>query len=188
MKVNAITIRSGNIIEHNDKLWSVLKSDILQPGKGASVVQVEMREIQSGTKMNIRYRTQETVERARVDEVEHQFLFKDGDDFTFMNNESYEQITVNKDMIGDPAVFLQDGMICLVQMHENNPMGVNLPDQVTMEIIEADPVTKGQTASSSYKPAVLENNVRVLVPPHISAGTRIVVRTADSSYVERAKD
>lgn len=188
MKVNAITIRAGNILDYNDKLWVVLKSDINQPGKGAAVIQVEMRDIASGNKTNVRFRTQEVVERVRVDEVEYQFLFADGDDFTFMNNETYEQITISKDLIGDSAVYLQDGMIVTVQVHEGNPLGVSLPDQVTMEIVEAEPVVKGQTASSSYKPAVLENGVRILVPPHIGAGTRVVVKTADNSYVERAKD
>ncbi len=188
MKVNAITIRSGNVIEYNDKLWVVLKSDIMQPGKGASVVQVEMRDLASGNKSNVRFRTQETVERARVDEVEFQFLFADGDSYTFMNSETYEQIVIDKELIGDPAAFLQDGMVVQVQMHEGNPLGVMLPDQVTMQITEADPVVKGQTASSSYKPAMLENGVRVMVPPHIESGTRIVVKTEDASYVERAKD
>lgn len=188
MKVNAITIRAGNVIEYNEKLWVVLKSDIMQPGKGASVVQVEMRDISSGNKMNIRFRTQETVEKARVEEIEHQFLYANGDEYTFMNNESFEQITVNKDMIGDPAIFLQDGMTVAIQMHEGKPLGVSLPETVTMTIVQADPVVKGQTASSSYKPAVLENGARVMVPPHIESGTRVVVRTADSTYVERAKD
>ena len=188
MKVNAITVRAGNILDYNGKLWVVLKSDINQPGKGAAVIQVEMRDIASGNKTNVRFRTQEVVERVRVDEVEYQFLFADGDDFTFMNNETYEQITISKDLIGDSAVYLQDGMIVTVQVHEGNPLGVSLPDQVTMEIVEAEPVVKGQTASSSYKPAVLENGVRILVPPHIGAGTRVVVKTADNSYVERAKD
>lgn len=188
MKVNAITIRSGNILEYNDKLWVVLKSDIMQPGKGAAVVQVEMRDIASGNKTNVRFRTQETVERARVDEVDYQFLYSNDDEFTFMNVENYEQIMLERDLIGEPAVYLQDGMIVSVQVHDGKPLGVMLPDQVTVEIVEADPVVKGQTASSSYKPAVLDNGVRVLVPPHIDAGTRIVVKTADNSYVERAKD
>lgn len=188
MKVNAITIRAGNVIEHNGKLWAVLKSDILQPGKGAAVVQVEMRDILSGNKMNIRFRTQETIERVRVEEIEHQFLFANGDEYTFMNNENFEQLSVSKDMIGDPAIFLQDGMTVLIQMHEGKPLGVTLPETVTMTIVEADPVVKGQTASSSYKPAVLENGARVMVPPHIGSGTRVVVRTADSTYIERAKD
>lgn len=188
MKVQAITIRAGNVIDDNGKLWVVVKSEIMQPGKGASVVQVEMRDIMSGTKTNVRYRTQETVERARVDEVEHQYLYATGDDCTFMNVENFEQINISKDLIGEPAVYLQENMIATVQMHEGKPLSVTLPEQVTMQIVEADPVTKGQTASSSYKPAVLENGARVLVPPYIASGERIVVRTSDSTFVERAKD
>ncbi len=188
MKVNAITVRPGHIMDYNDKLWSVLKIEINQPGKGASVIQVEMRDIVNGNKTNVRFRTQEIVERVRVDEVEHQFLYADDESFVFMNNETYEQINIHKDMVGEPAVYLQDGMLVNIQVHEDKPLGVTLPDQVTVEIVEADPVIKGQTASSSYKPAVLENGVRVLVPPHIASGTRIIVRTEDNSYVERAKD
>ncbi len=188
MKVQAITIRSGNVIEENGKLWVVMKSEIMQPGKGASVVQVEMRDIKSGTKTNVRYRTQETLEKVRVDEVEFQYLYATGDECTFMNTENYEQITINKELIGDASVYLQENMIVTAQMHEGTPLSVELPEHVTMKIVEADPVTKGQTASSSYKPAVLENGARVMVPPYISSGERIVVRTSDSTFVERAKD
>ncbi len=188
MKINAINIRQGNVLEHNDKLWVVLKSDIMQPGKGASVVQVEMRDIANGNKTNVRFRTQETVEKAHVEGVEHQFLFADGDNFTFMNTRSYEQVVIDRELIGDPAVYLQDGMVCNVAMHESGPLNVELPAQATFEVVEADAVVKGQTASSSYKPGVLENGARVLIPPHIEAGTRVVVKTEDGSYVERAKD
>ena len=128
------------------------------------------------------------VERVRLDEKDYQFLFKEGDQFTFMDNENYEQITLTQEAIGDGAVYLKDGMMVTIQSHEGAALSVALPDTVTMEIVEADPVVKGQTASSSYKPAKLENGVRVMVPPHIAAGTRIVVNTADGSYVERAKD
>ncbi len=188
MKVNAITIRAGNVLEHNGKLWVVLKSDIIQPGKGAAVVQVEMRDIRSGTKTNERFRTQETVERARLDEHEMQFLYAEDSRCTFMDKESFEQMELDKELIGPPAQFLQEGMVCTVTTHEGTPIGVQLPPQVTMEIVEAEPVVKGQTASSSYKPAILENGVKVMVPPHIETGTRVVVGTADASYVERAKD
>lgn len=188
MKVNAITVRPGHVLEHNGKLWLVLKSDILQPGKGAAVVQVEMRDVRTGTKTNERYRTQETVERAQLYETDYQFLFAEGDTLTFMDQETFEQVQVARDIVGDPAAFLQDGMIVQVQTHEGTPLAVTLPDTVTMRIVEADPVVKGQTAASSYKPAILENGVKVMVPPHVESGTRIVVKTADSSYVERAKD
>jgi elongation factor P len=188
MKINAIEIRKGNIIEYNGKLWAVLKNEIMSPGKGASVAQVEMRDVISGTKNNVRFRTQETIERAEVFELEFNYLFNDGENYTFMNNETFDQLVVAKDVIGEPAVFLQDNMTVTIQMHEGKALNVTLPETVIMTITEADPVVKGQTASSSYKPAVLENGARVMVPPFIAAGERIIVRTEDSSYVERAKD
>jgi elongation factor P len=188
MKISAIQIRPGTVLEENNKLWVVLKSEIYQPGKGASVVQVEMRDVRSNTKTNVRYRTQEMVERVRIDEADYSFLYAEGDDLTFMSQESFEQLTVPRDIVGEPAQFLQDGMIVSIETYEGQPIAVALPDSVVMLITEADPVVKGQTASSSYKPAVLENGARVMVPPHIGAGIRIVVKTADGSYVERAKD
>lgn len=188
MKINAIDIKPGNVLEHAGRLWVVLKRELIQPGKGGAFAQVEMRDLKSGNKTNERFRTQETVERIRLDEKEMQFLYFEGDLATFMDNESYEQVTVARDMIGEPADFLRDGMVCTIQLHEGTPLSVDLPQTVTMELVEADPVVKGQTASSSYKPGKLENGRRVLVPPHLEAGTRIVVNTADGSYVERAKD
>ncbi len=188
MKVNANTLRAGQVLEHNGKLWVVAKTAIVQPGKGGAFIQVEMKDVRSGTKTIERFRTQETVERARLDEHEMQFLFADGDSFTFMDNESFEQITITRDLIGEPAVFLQDGMAVTVQMYEGSPLSVELPATVTLGIIEAEPVVKGQTASSSYKPAILENGVKVMVPPHIESGTRIVINTADATYLERAKE
>ena len=188
MKVTAITVRAGNVLEHNGKLWIVLKSEIFQPGKGASVVQVEMRDLRAGNKTNERFRTQETVERVSLDESDYSFLFSDGDTFTFMNQETFEQITVPREVIGAPASFLQDGMVCSIRTYEGQPLEVKLPDTVTLRITEADAVVKGQTASSSYKPAMLENGVKTMVPPFVESGTRIVVKTEDGSYVERAKD
>ncbi len=188
MKVTAITIRPGNVLEYENKLMLVTKIEIIQPGKGNAVIQVEMKDVRTGTKTQNRFRTQETVERARLDEQEMQFLYAEGDVCTFMDNESFEQIQVPMDTIGEPGRFLQEGMVCTVTLYEGSPLSVELPPTVTMTIAEADPVVKGQTASSSYKPAVLENGVRVMVPPHISSGTRIVVNTADGTYLERAKD
>ncbi|HET8728456.1 MAG TPA: elongation factor P [Alphaproteobacteria bacterium] len=188
MKVNAITIRPGNVLEHNGKLMLVTKIDIIQPGKGNAVIQVEMKDVRTGTKTQDRFRTQETVERARLDEHEMQYLYSEGDHFTFMDNENFEQTTIPREVIGDQAAFLQENMTCTITMHEGNPLSVEIPPTVVMEIVEADPVVKGQTASSSYKPAVLENGVRIMVPPHIEAGTRVVVNTADATYSERAKD
>ncbi len=188
MKVNAITIRPGNVLEYEGKLMLVTKIDLIQPGKGNAVIQVEMKDIRTGTKTNNRWRTQETVERARLDEAEMQFLYADGDGYVFMDNESYEQITLNGETLGDQSVFLQEGMVCTITSHEGTPLSVELPPTVVLAVTEAEPVVKGQTASSSYKPAVVENGVKVMVPPHIEVGTRIVVNTADSTYAERAKD
>ncbi len=188
MKVSANTVRKGHVLEHNGKLWLVIKSEIMIPGKGNAIIQVEMRDVRTGIKTNERYRTQETVERVQLMDHDMQFLFSSGDDYTFMEQTTYEQYIVPKDVIGDPVVFLQEGMICNVQTYEGTPLSVELPPTVVLEIVEADPVVKGQTASSSYKPAKLSNGVRVMVPPFIEAGTRIVVNTTDGSYVERAKD
>ena len=188
MKVNAITIRKGNVLDYNDKLMIVTGYEIMQPGKGASVIQVEMRDIRSGNKDNVRFRTQETVERVRLDQSEYQYLFNDGETYTFMNNETYEQVIVLAEIVGDAAIFLQDGMVVTIESHEGEPLGVQLPDTVTLEITEAEPVIKGQTATTSYKPAILENGAKVMVPPHIDVGTRVVVKTEDGSYYERAKD
>lgn len=188
MKVAAITLRKGNVLDYNDKLMIVTGYEIMQPGKGASVIQVEMRDVRSGNKDNVRFRTQETVERVRLDQSKFQYLFNDGENYTFMNSETYEQVMVPADIVGEPAIFLQDGMEVTIETHEGEPLGVQLPDSVTLEIVEAEPVIKGQTATTSYKPAVLENGAKVMVPPHIDVGTRVVVKTEDSSYVERAKD
>jgi elongation factor P len=188
MKINAIDIKPGYVLEHQGKLWLVLRRELIQPGKGGAFAQVEMRDLKSGSKLNERYRTQETVERAQLEEKDMQFLFMDGDHATFMDTENFEQITVNRDMIGEPADFLRDGMMVTVQLHEGVPLSVTLPPTVAMLVTEADAVVRGQTASSSYKPGKLENGRRVMLPPHIGAGTRIVVNTADGTYVERAKD
>ncbi len=188
MKMNANLIRPGNVLDHENKLWSVLKIQLIQPGKGGAFIQVEMRDVRSGNKTNVRWRTQDTVEKAMVDEAECTFLYADGDALTFMNSATFDQFTMARDQVGDAAQFLQEGMVVMVETIEGQPVSVTLPQTVTMTIVEADPVVKGQTASSSYKPAILENGSRVMVPPHVASGTRIVVNTADGSYVERAKD
>jgi elongation factor P len=188
MKINAIDLKPGNVLEHQNKLWLVLKRELVQPGKGGAFAQVELRDLRGGTKLNERFRTQETVERVRLDEKEMQFLYMENGQATFMDNESYEQVAVLRELIGDPADFLHDGMICKVMTYEGTPLSIELPSSVTMQVVEADPVVRGQTASSSYKPGKLENGRRVMLPPFIEAGTRIVVSTADGSYVERAKD
>ena len=188
MKINGNEIRQGYILEYQGKLWRAVKAQQVQMGNWRSYWQVELKDIKAGTKLNERFGSSDVVERVRLDEKDYQYLYKEGDLYTFMDTETYEQITLNQEAIGDGAVFLKDGMTVMIQSHEGTPLSVALPDTVVMEIVEADPVVKGQTASSSYKPAKLENGVRVMVPPHIAAGTRIVVNTADGSYVERAKD
>ena len=188
MKINGNSIKPGNIIEHQGKLWRAVKTMHTQPGKGGAYLQVELKDIRTGTKLNERFRSSDTVDRVRLDEHEYQFLFSSGEDYTFMEQETFEQITLNAELIGEPAVFLQEGMVVTVSSYEGSPISVSLPETVTMELVEADAVVKGQTASSSYKPGKLENGVRVMIPPHIGAGTRIVVNTSDATYVERAKD
>ncbi len=188
MKVNANTLRSGNVIDYSGRLWVVLKNEILTPGKGAAVAQVEMRDLMSGNKDNVRFRTQETVERVRLEQDDYQYLYDEDDKAVFMHTQTFEQVGISRDLIGPPSAFLQEGMVVEIETYEGEPLGVKLPDSVTMEITEAEPVVKGQTATTSYKPALLENGVKVMVPPHIEVGTRIVVKTEDASYVERAKD
>lgn len=187
MKVDAITLRSGHVIEHNGKLYQIMKSEIYNPGKGASVVQVDMRDVRTGLKASERFRTQEAVERARLDQYDCTYLFGDADSYTFMNKENYEQITIPAAILGDKAAFLQDGMEVEVEMFETEALNVTLPDTVILEVVEADPVVKGQTASSSYKPALLSNGVKIQVPPHIEAGMKVVVKTETGTYSERAK-
>jgi len=187
MKINGNAIRPGNVIEHKNRLWRAVKTQHTQPGKGGAYLQVELKDIRDGTKLNERFRASEDVERVRLDQKDYQFLFADGEMLTFMDNDTYEQISLNQDLVGEPVVFLQEGMTVTIESFEDEPISVMLPDTVIMAITQADPVVKGQTASSSYKPAVLENGSRIMVPPHIESGTRVVVNTADASYVERAK-
>src|SRR5207253_8821989 len=148
--------KPGNVLEHQNKLWLVLKRDIVQPGKGGAFTVIEIRDLRSGNKSTERFRTQETVERVRLDEKEMQFLYMEGNDATFMDNDTFEQVAVSRDVIGDPADFLKDGMVCQIMMYEETPLPVEIPPSVTMEVVEADPVVRGQTASSSYRPGRLE--------------------------------
>lgn len=187
MKINANLMRPGNIIEHNGRQWAVLKIQIVQPGKGGAFITVEMRDIRTGTKSNDRWRTADTVEKCNVEAKECTYLFGDSDALTFMDSENYEQFTMPADALGESRAFLQDGMVVEVDFVEGSPVSVALPEKVVMLIVEADPVVKGQTASSSYKPAKLENGLKILVPPFIAEGEKIVVSTGDCSYVERAK-
>lgn len=189
MKIDGNAIRPGMVIEHQGRLWRAMKIQHTQPGKGGAYLQVELKELRDGTKLNERFRSSEKVERATLEQKEYQFLFSDGDMHTFMDNQTYDQVSLPTEQIGEEqAVYLQDGMTVTIESHEGSPIGVQLPDRVTLEITETEAVVKGQTAASSYKPAILENGVRTSVPPHIETGVRVVVNPADGSYVERAKD
>jgi elongation factor P len=188
LRVIASSLRKGNIVDLDGKLYVVLSAENIHPGKGTPVTQLDLRRLSDGVKVSQRYKTTEQVERAYVEERDYQFLYQDGDGFHFMNTETYDQVTVPADVIGDGTNYLQPEMKVKLSMHEGVPLGIELPQRVVLEVVQTEPTVKGQTASSSYKPAVLSNGQRTMVPPHITAGTRIVVMTADGSYVERAKD
>jgi elongation factor P len=188
LKVIASQLRKGNVVEVEGKLYVVLSAENFHPGKGTPTTQVDMRRISDGVKVSERYKTTEQVERAFVEDHDYQYLYQDGDAYTFMNAETYDQVTVPNEIIGDQAPYLQENMTVRLSMHEGVPIAIELPQRVTLEVVETEPTMKGQTASSSYKPALLSNGVRTMVPGHITPGTRIIVMTADGSYAERAKD
>ena len=188
MKVAASSLRKGAVVDMEGKLYVVLTAENIHPGKGTPVTQLNMRRISDGVKVSERYRTTEVVERATVDQREYTFLYQDGEEYHFMNPETYDQVQVSKDIVGGASAYLQENMVVKLSLHGMNTIAVQLPQRATLEVVETEPVTKGQTASSSYKPALLSNGVRTAVPPHITTGTRIVVMTEDGSYVERAKD
>lgn len=187
-KINANSIRQGNILEHNGKLYIVSKNpDHTMPGKGGAFVQVEMKDIQTGTKLNERFRSTESVERVRLDQKDFQFLYLEGDKVVLMDNETFDQIELNQEIFGEKIPYLCDGMMITVEFYQESPLSVTLPDSVVLEVTEAEPVIRGQTATASYKPAILANGVRVMVPPFVGSGDKIVVKTEDGTYVERAK-
>jgi elongation factor P len=188
VKVAASSLRRGSVIDIDGRLYVVLSAENIHPGKGTPVTQLDMRRIADGVKVSERYRTTEQVERAFVDERPYNFLYQDGDGYHFMNPETYDQVSVSADMVGDSAGYLQDGMTVSLSLHEGIPISIEMPTRVTLEITETEPVVKGQTASGSYKPATLTNGRRIMVPTYITAGTRVVILTEDGSYVERAKD
>jgi elongation factor P len=188
VKVIASSLRKGNIVDLEGRLYVILTAENIHPGKGTPVTQVDMRRISDGVKSSQRYKTTDQVERAHVEDREYQYLYQDGDGYHFMHMESYDQLQVGEDVIGDLAAYLQPEMKVRLSVHEGNTVAIELPQRVTLQVVETEPVTKGQTASSSYKPAMLSNGLRTTVPPHVVAGARIVVSTADGTYVERAKD
>lgn len=187
MKIDGVAIRIGNVLEHNNRLWVVTKTQHVKPGKGGAFNQVEMKDVKTGTKLNERFRSDETVERVRLDQIDYQYLYAEGDKLHFMHQESFEQVELNADILGDRLPFLQEGMKVIVESYEDDPISIEIPEHVTLEITETEPVVKGQTASSSYKPAILSNGVRIMVPPFINVEDKVVVNTTEATYVERAK-
>lgn len=188
MKISGNAIRPGMVIEHKGRLWAAVKIQHTQPGKGGAYLQVELRDLRDGTKLNTRFRSSEDVERVRLDQRDYQYLYREGEILTFMDTETFEQITINEALVGEALPFLQDGMMVTIESYEGDPVGVMLPDNAVCTVAETESVIKGQTAAASFKPAVLDNGVRVSVPPHIEIGDRIVVNTSERTYVERAKD
>ena len=186
MKINGNAIKIGNIIEHKGGLWRAVKTEHTQPGKGGAYLQVELKNLKDGSKLNERFRASENVEKVRLEQRAYQYLYGDDTLLTFMNLEDYEQVELNRDLVGDQAVFLQDGMEVEIEFYEQDALGVRLPEKVTLEVADTEPVIKGQTAANSYKPAVLENGVRVTVPPFIAVGDKVVVTTETGEYAERA--
>ncbi len=187
-KIIASQVRKGNILEIDGRLAVVLKAESFHPGKGTPTTQIDLRRISDGVKITDRFKTTDQVERAFVEDNDFTYLYKDGEQFVFMNPNTFEQINVSPDVVGDSEPYLQENMTVKLSIFQENAVAMELPQRMTFEIVETEPVTKGQTASSSYKPAMLNNGVRTLVPPHIQAGTRVVIMTEDGSYVERAKD
>ncbi len=187
MKISVNDVKPGYVVDHKGRLYTVVKTDHVKPGKGPAYLQAELKGLDDGTKLNERLRTADTVERVELDRADYQFLYAEGEALNFMHQETFDQVTLPKSLIGDAAAFLQEGMIVKVASFEGRPVTVDLPDTVVCGVVEADPVVKGQTAAASYKPALLDNGVKVMVPPHVETGTRVVVYVATGAYVERAK-
>ena len=187
MKINGNEIRPGNVIQHQDTIWVAVKTQHVKPGKGGAFAQIEFKNLIDGRKLNERFRATETVERVRLEQNDYQYLYEQGEALVFMDMESYEQLELQKEFVGERAAFLQDGMEVTVESHEGRPIGIQLPDQVTLEVTDTEPHIKGQTVSSSYKPAILENGVKTGVPPFVVVGDKIVVDTNEITYVKRAE-
>jgi len=185
-KINGNEIKPGNVIEHQGSVWRAVKTNSVKPGKGGAFNQVELRNLINGSKLNERFRSSETVEKVRLEQRDYQFLFDAGEAYAFMDQENFEQIEIQKDFIGEQGDFLQDGMTVVIEFYEDKPIGISLPDQVILTIEETEPVVKGQTAANSFKPAVCDNGIRVMVPPFCGVGERIVVQTSDTTYLKRA--
>jgi len=185
-KINGNEIRIGNVLQHNGGLWAAVKVDHVKPGKGGAFAQVEMRNLRNGSKLNERFRSADKVDQVRLEQKDQQFLYESDGMLVFMDTETYEQIELPAELLGDRRPFLQDGMIAVIEYHESEALNARLPQKVTCVIVETEPVVKGQTAANSFKPAILDNGVRVLVPPFVGQDEAIIVSTETMEYVERA--
>jgi len=185
-KINGNEIRPGNVLEHNDGLWAAVKVDHVKPGKGGAFAQVEMKNLRNGSKLNERFRSADKVERVRLEQKDQTFLYENDGMLVFMDSETYEQIELPADILGDRRPFLQDGMIAVIEYHEDEALSATLPQKVTCKIVETEPVVKGQTAANSFKPAILDNGVKVMVPPFVGQDEDIIVNTETMEYAERA--
>ena len=186
-KINANAIKPGMVLQYEGGLWSVVKTQHVKPGKGGAFAQVEMKNLITGTKLNERFRSEDGVERITLEQKDFSYLYDEGEMLVFMDQETYEQISLHKDWVGEDRIpYLQDGMVVVIEFHEERPIGLELPEQVVLEVAETEPTVKGQTASSSYKPAKASNGIRVMIPPYMSAGERIIVDTATGEYIRRA--
>jgi elongation factor P len=185
-KINGNEIRPNNILEHNGGLWIVTKVSHVKPGKGGAFAQVEMKNIRNGSKLNERFRSADKVEKVRLEQKNQQFLYEADDILTFMDNETYEQVELPSKLLGDKRPFLQDGMVVQIEYYEAEALNVTMPDKVICVVTETEPAVKGQTAANSFKPAVLNNNIKINVPPFIEQNERIMVSTETMEYIERA--
>lgn len=185
-KINGNEIRIGNVLEHNDGLWAAVKVDHVKPGKGGAFAQVEMRNLRNGSKLNERFRSADKVEKVRLEQKDQQFLYENDGMLVFMDTETYEQIELPAELLGERRPFLQDGMVAVIEYHESEALNASLPQKVTCKVVETEPVVKGQTAAKSFKPAVLDNGMRVMVPPFVGQDEDIIVSTETMEYVERA--
>lgn len=187
MKINANTIRPGNVIQHDGGLWVAVKTAHVKPGKGGAFATVELKNLIDGRKLNERFRSADTVERVTLEQKDFQYLYEQGDALVFMDEKTYDQIELQKDWVGEDQVrFLHDGMVVTVEFHEERPIGIELPDSVVLQVVETEPTVKGQTASSSYKPAKASNGMRIMIPPYMGEGEKIVVSTETGEYLRRA--
>jgi elongation factor P len=185
-KINGNEIRPGNVLEHNDGLWVAVKVDHVKPGKGGAFAQVEMKNLRNGSKLNERFRSADKVERVRLEQKDMQFLYETDGNLVFMDTDTYDQVELPADILGERRPFLQDGMTIVVEFHDAEALNATLPQKVTCKIAETEPVVKGQTAANSFKPAILDNGVKVMVPPFVGQDEMIIVNTETMEYSERA--